>query len=213
MSFTTFQNLPESKQKVIINSGIKVFASSSYAESSTDTITKECGISKGILFHYFGSKKEFYLYILEHCIQTLAIKPGKSNANEFYQILFDSMDAKMELYKKYPLEIALVNHAAKDTHKQIESEKSALISKYMASMQKDSLSIIQQAVATLSLRKASDMQFVINGLSLYVNTILMQYLGKYKNNPQAFFENSAEIKAEVKNYIDLFLYGIKEDKV
>ena len=62
MAFEAFEKLPEDRKKRIIDTGIREFSAKSFKDASTDRITAECQISKGILFHYFGSKKEFYFF-------------------------------------------------------------------------------------------------------------------------------------------------------
>jgi AcrR family transcriptional regulator len=63
-----FYNLPQDRQKQIINGALKVFSASSYHQASTIDIAREAGVSKGLLFHYFNNKKELYLYLYEYCI-------------------------------------------------------------------------------------------------------------------------------------------------
>ena len=41
MTFTTFENLPDEKKKLILSTGIKEFANKSYKEVSTDDLTKK----------------------------------------------------------------------------------------------------------------------------------------------------------------------------
>jgi TetR/AcrR family transcriptional regulator len=53
-------NMSEEKRDRIINSAIDEFAKYPYAMASTNNIVKNAGISKGLLFHYFGNKKELY---------------------------------------------------------------------------------------------------------------------------------------------------------
>lgn len=65
MSIDSFEKISDEKKAVIIQSGIAEFSKKSYMDASTDEITINCGISKGLLFHYFGNKKNFYLYCLE----------------------------------------------------------------------------------------------------------------------------------------------------
>ncbi|MCI5481154.1 MAG: TetR/AcrR family transcriptional regulator, partial [Lachnospiraceae bacterium] len=65
MSFEAYEKITEEKRNRILSTGIKEFSGKSYKDVSTDHITKACGISKGLLFHYFGSKREFYFYCLE----------------------------------------------------------------------------------------------------------------------------------------------------
>ncbi|MDI6894919.1 MAG: TetR/AcrR family transcriptional regulator [Bacillota bacterium] len=40
-----------------------------YARASTNTIVREAGISKGLLFRHFGSKKDLHLAALDHCLE------------------------------------------------------------------------------------------------------------------------------------------------
>lgn len=47
------------KKDQIAASALKEFAEKGFEQASTNTICKEAGVSKGLLFHYFGSKKKF----------------------------------------------------------------------------------------------------------------------------------------------------------
>lgn len=65
--YERFENLEETKKQSIINAGFKVFAEDGYKKASVDEIVQEAKISKGSLFYYFGSKKNFFLYLYEYC--------------------------------------------------------------------------------------------------------------------------------------------------
>ena len=54
------KNMDEVKRDRIINSAIDEFAKYPYAKASTNNIVENAGISKGLLFHYFGNKKDLY---------------------------------------------------------------------------------------------------------------------------------------------------------
>lgn len=60
-----FKKLSEEKQELILKVCIEEFAKNGYDHTSTDVLTSKAGISKGILFHYFKSKKNLYLYIVK----------------------------------------------------------------------------------------------------------------------------------------------------
>jgi len=212
MSIEKFHNLPEQKQEVIINKGIEVFSRFSFTDASTDLITKEAGISKGLLFHYFGNKKNFYLYLLEYAIKLLSQANPSTipELDDFYEILFDSMDKKYRLIAKYPNEMLFTNLASKETSKEVGKEKQVLIDKYMLKVQKNSMEVFSSAIQTLKLRNDIDTQKLIKGLSMYVNTIIMQYLHIYTDRPQEFFNDFDGIKVEIKEYIDLMLQGVEE---
>lgn len=210
MSLDTFYNLTDERQNNIIQNGIKEFSSKSYTEASTDTIIKECGISKGILFHYFGSKKNFYLYILDYCVKVLTREKITIDGNNFYEVLFKTMDRKIMNFKKYPLEIRFVNMAAKETNRKIADEKNQLLTKYMVKAQKESSAVIKNAAKMIPLKFSLNRDKIVQALSMYTNTIVMRYLEIYKEKPDDFFKNSELIKLEVKEYIDFILYGIME---
>lgn len=69
-----FEGLPKEKQQRIINAGYKVFSTFGYKKASTNDIIAEAGISKGLLFHYFKSKKGLYCYLYKLSIDLLSEK-------------------------------------------------------------------------------------------------------------------------------------------
>ena len=73
-----FFDLKKDKQDRIINAAIKIFATNGYRHSSTDDIVKEAGISKGLLFHYFGSKIRLYEFLYDYCVKFLTLELGNS---------------------------------------------------------------------------------------------------------------------------------------
>ena len=60
---------PEKRDRVI-NAAMKEF-SKGYKDACTDTIVREAGISKGLLFHYFGTKDGLYSFILKNACEMI----------------------------------------------------------------------------------------------------------------------------------------------
>lgn len=48
-----FKELPEEKQRAVLNAAMEVFAKYDYKKASTDLIAAKAGVSKGLLFYYF----------------------------------------------------------------------------------------------------------------------------------------------------------------
>lgn len=69
--FAKFLSIEEEKRERVINAALKEFAQKGYSAASTNEIAKEAGISKGLLFHYFTSKKDLYLYLYDHSVDLL----------------------------------------------------------------------------------------------------------------------------------------------
>lgn len=68
---TQFNNLKPMKQERIINAAIKEFVHSGFEKASTNKMVKDADISKGSLFNYFKSKKDLYVYLVDHSIKII----------------------------------------------------------------------------------------------------------------------------------------------
>lgn len=66
-----FFNIPDQKRDIIIDACIVEFGTCGYEKSSTDSIIKRAGISKGGLYEYISSKEELFLYVFEHAYKKL----------------------------------------------------------------------------------------------------------------------------------------------
>ena len=60
---------PEKRDRVI-SAAMKEFAKG-YKNANTDIIVREAGISKGLLFHYFGTKDGLYEFILKNACEMI----------------------------------------------------------------------------------------------------------------------------------------------
>lgn len=208
MALESFEKLPANKRELILLTGMKEFSQKSYKDVSTDNITKKCGISKGILFHYFGSKKDFYLYCLEKALERLTAKAETVAEGTFYEIIFGSMNRKMSICMQYKDEMHMVNMASRDASMEIEERKTEILQRYMAIAQLESAKTLRRALDTLEIKDDEKKQVMIEGLHIYTNAVLNKYLLQYQQSPDKFFENRDRIKEEMKIYLDMILYGI-----
>jgi AcrR family transcriptional regulator len=60
-----FMKLKDDKRNRILNAAMKEFRYG-FKKASTDIIVKEAGISKGLLFHYFGTKEQLYVFLARY---------------------------------------------------------------------------------------------------------------------------------------------------
>lgn len=209
MAFEAFEKLSADKKELILSAGMKEFSQKPYKEASTDSITKACGISKGLLFHYFGSKKAFYFYCLESAMEKLTAQAqSKEEANDFYDILFSSMDQKFALCIHYYDEMHMVNMASRDAATEIVQQKAEMMQKYAIQIKMKSAETIRRALQTLNFKHDENLQMTVEGISLYINAVLNKYLIQYQTTPDAFFQNRDAIKSEMKQYLDMMLFGI-----
>lgn len=211
MAREVFKKLAEDKKNIIIKSGISEFSKKSYSEASTDIITRNCGISKGILFHYFGSKKEFYFYCLEKALERLITELPELEVNDFYGIIFSFIEEKLNLCREFPEEMRIVNMAARETNSQISERRNEVLAKYTIKGKEKSAKVMGKAVAALNLKEEANTEKVTAALTLYIGAIINKYLEIYKEMPDQFFKQSEEIKAEIRECMDFMLYGVVKE--
>ena len=100
-----FFELPAAKQTIILNGAMSVFAQYDYKKATTDEIVTRAGISKGLLFHYFGSKKALYLYAVSYAMQCLLDEMHKdfdTSETDFFRMLVNAQTIKIAILRKHP---------------------------------------------------------------------------------------------------------------
>ncbi len=69
MANKTFFNLPEEKQKRVIDIAIEEFSEKGYKGASTNQIVSRLGIAKGSIYQYFTNKKSLFFYIFDYAVE------------------------------------------------------------------------------------------------------------------------------------------------
>ena len=69
-----FFELKKEKQDRMINAALKVFSQYGYRHASTDEIIREAEISKGLLFHYFESKRGLYNFLYDYATKFVTLE-------------------------------------------------------------------------------------------------------------------------------------------
>lgn len=57
------------RHRRIIGAAMSEFASRGYEDANTDRIARNAGVSKGLVFHYFGTKRELFLSVFDHAME------------------------------------------------------------------------------------------------------------------------------------------------
>ncbi|MBQ1458735.1 TetR/AcrR family transcriptional regulator [Butyrivibrio fibrisolvens] len=113
-----FFDLKKEKQDRILNGALKIFALNGYKNGSTDVIVKEAGISKGLLFHYFGTKQELYRFLRDYSIRFLQLEI-RSNVSasetDYFTIWRQIIASEESIMDQYPYMIAFLESAETET--------------------------------------------------------------------------------------------------
>ncbi len=100
-----FFDLKKEKQDRMMNAALKVFAQNGYRHASTDDIVAEAGISKGLLFHYFGSKIGLYSFLYDYSARFMKLELTTgvdANEKDYFAIRRQMEDCRLKVLKNYP---------------------------------------------------------------------------------------------------------------
>lgn len=99
------KNVDIEKRDNIINSAMKEFSKNTFQKASTNIIVEDAGISKGLLFHYFGSKDKLYKYLVYFCFKVITEKIVEEldwEQKDIFLRLKEVSMIKFKVFQQYP---------------------------------------------------------------------------------------------------------------
>lgn len=97
--------MEDTKRDALLTAAMSKFAKNGYKKTTTDEIVLEAEISKGLLFHYFGTKKDLYIFLFKYAniiiMQEYYIQINIKE-RDILERLRNMFLLKLELINKYP---------------------------------------------------------------------------------------------------------------
>lgn len=128
-----FFDLKKEKQDRMINAALKVFALQGYRHASTDDMVREAAISKGLLFHYFGSKLGLYKFVYDYSVRYMILELRStvdSRETDLFEIMKQIECARMHAMRGYPYMQQFLNRSLSEDVSEallaIEEKRSSL---------------------------------------------------------------------------------------
>ncbi len=113
MSSTRVRLDPATRREQLLSLGVRLLATRSLEQLSIETLAEKAGISRGLLYHYFGNKSDFHVAVVrraaDELIEATAPQPGDDP--------FERLAGSMAAYLDYVVEnrsgyLSLVKGAA-----------------------------------------------------------------------------------------------------
>lgn len=164
-----FFDLKKEKQDRMINAVLKVFALQGYRHGSTDDIVREAAISKGLLFHYFGSKLGAYRFVYDYSVRYMNLELRSAmgaGERDLFVIMKQIEYARMRAMKGYPYMQQFLNRSQWEDSCEallsVEEKRNVLAETYAAIDGQIDYNALPAGVDGKKLRKMLD--FTIKGL-------------------------------------------------
>jgi len=97
VSTTTRTRLsPAERREQLLDLGVRLLADRSLDELSIDLLAEEAGISRGLLYHYFGNKAAFHEAVVRHAADDLIARTAPPGGGEPLDRLLASVTAYVD---------------------------------------------------------------------------------------------------------------------
>lgn len=123
-----FFDLSREKQDRMINGALEVFAKNGYKHASTDDMVKAVDVSKGLWFHYFGSKAGLYTFVYGYSVKYMLLELSTvvdANEKDYFEIVKQMEYTKMRVSRNYPYMNLFLDKAMQETDEEILEQTAA----------------------------------------------------------------------------------------
>ena len=205
---TNFEKIPAEEQQRILEICLAEFADKSYQRASTNAIVKAAGIPKGTLFYYFGSKKDLYLYLIDHAVDTYIDEAHSKLQDlpvELFERLFYMHEVRMKFVLQHPTIYQLLFNAFLNTPEEIMPQLQERTRRYAALAGARRL----HGLDCSKFREGVDVEKAIELVSLVSEGLFNRYLPALKRTTtEGSLVLVEKIGDEVKDHFELIKSGI-----
>ncbi|MEG0306792.1 MAG: TetR/AcrR family transcriptional regulator [Clostridium sp.] len=197
------QEQNEQSREKIINGALDEFGRNDYFTASTNSICKNNGISKGLLFHYYVSKDELFMVCVKKCFDELS-KHIEEHLHEsvgtMEEMLCEYIQCRIEFFKLQPYYKKIFHTAVFNApqHLVLDIEESRKILNEVNEL------FLAKVLDNLELKKEVNKDEVISISIDFANYLLLKYKlhGTEEDN---FMEESSK---EFIQMMKMLFYGI-----
>lgn len=189
-----FFDLKKEKQDKIINAALKIFSNNAYKHACTDDIVKEAGISKGLLFHYFGNKVGLYSFLYAYSTKYLSIELYQTigiKETDYFELWKQVEYANYQAMRQYPYMPRFLERA----NIEAESEVAASIHDKRQERTKEYQNIYRRAEAFVC-HPQMDKEKADHILKYTIEGIKEDYFKQENINPKELYQ-------KIESYIEL----------
>ncbi len=127
-----FLNLPIEKKKTIIDAALKSFGTNGYKKTSVSDIAAAAGISKAMVFHYFGTKKALYFYLIDLCGNIIMKEVDEKfdyTVTDFFDRIKLSSNIEISVMKKHPAIPSFLTSMYFEDDEEVKEDIKAILAK------------------------------------------------------------------------------------
>ena len=191
----------------ILAAAVEAFGSSSYEETSVNSICQQGQIAKGLIYHYFTNKDGLYLSCVEDCFNALAdwLEQELTDAPALEDSLRDYVAARRRFFETHPSYSGIFLQAVLQPPAHLKGE----IRKARANFDERSMIRFRRLLEGAPLRDGAPLEVVMEYLAAIQETFHAA-LGRQLTEEQDPIARIRLHEAQLGRWMDMILYGIVE---
>jgi TetR/AcrR family transcriptional regulator len=192
----SFLNLPVEKQNTVIDAALMCFGANGYKKTSVKDIADAAGISKAMVFHYFGTKHALFFYLIEYCYNIVVgavTEKFDPSVTDFFDRLQMIVDIKISTLVKHPFLYAFLNSVYIEIDEAVEAEIHSLLNQ--GSDMRDQFAL--EGIDASKFKEGIDPKLVTNILIRMAEGMVSEQPGRMIGDIDVYFK-------EFQQCVDLF---------
>jgi len=120
-----FLSLPQEKQNRIVDAAMNLFGEVGYKKAYISEIAAASGISKALVFHYFGSKKGLYSYLVYYTgkiVMTEAQHDRDIANKDFFERVAVTIRFRLSIKNRYPAMNTFIDSVFNEDEPEVEAD-------------------------------------------------------------------------------------------
>lgn len=194
----------------MLKAATQVFADDGYQRAKTDQIAIKAQVSKGLIFHYYGSKAGLYLAVVKAAMATITANVSQQALAvppDLVTLVVQSTQAKAAFGQQYPNEFAVMMQAYGDAKKLPGPIQNQLMTMYQQAVQ-GLRQQFDQVLDQMSLRPDVDRELVLNLVVGVYNQLFAEFQAEQSQHTGMKTMSDADwIVARARAYMEILQSG------
>lgn len=127
-SVDRFDDLEPSRREAVFNAALRAFGRDGYRRAMTEDIAREAGMSRGLLFFYFHSKRDLYLRLVDYLmdkVTAIVVDDGFWDIDDYFELMLYAARKKSAVMHRFPHLLDFCVRAYYPEHRDVRSRMNA----------------------------------------------------------------------------------------
>ncbi len=195
--FEKFENIDKEKKERILSVALKEFSDNGYVKANTNIVCKNSEISKGLLFHYFTSKKNLFSYILNDVMREMMQRLNEYMPKEqmdLFDLITETSMAKLRIGLEMPEGYRIIYEVLVNTPKDLED----IVDEKLKAAWGNQRENFQQLVDESKFKEGIDKKRAIDLIFACSKCLYDQYIDLYKTlSPEQALEQIDDVRIDM----------------